>query len=626
MIIGLFIKNVKTYSGINFIPLTYNNNFCGIIGKNGCGKSSILEALDYALNNRAEWNYHISYKKQGMTKTAPYVVPIFLIAKEKIKQRRDQDILDEYSHIFWELKSNEVNSANVETCKQYIKFRDSIKEYYTPDTHYLISIGCDYERKSSVAIFESVAKINRDNLDALRKVTLSLYDYVYIPKDIETEKMMKLETQELQTVLGKTLQDIISDIFDNGKVYELNRKLLEFAKSLSDKLGDYEFKTTQERQIALRKNSLYDLIIEDFFVKRKLHKNFQGRPISISMLSSGEKQQAILDVYSSLISDSRESTKLLIVGIDEPEASLHISACFAQLDKLYTLCASCCQVLFTTHWYGFIPTIEKGGIVNISACNDEHKFDLFDIERYREQIRKQIEGAKGYLPLEISLKGLNDFIQSIISSVIQENPYNWLLCEGSSDKIYLSSYLKDETTNKKLRIIPVGGVGEIAKIYKQLLAFFEDKSIKKEIKGKVFLLSDTDKQLDSYTINTGLNNLANKRLILDEDNKKVTLVNINSNIVSPATDIEDSMNGQVCKKTLQALKADNPCLSFIDDKEADETCSGLALNLDRDNSKRLKEFYNTDNHKYITATKYAEILSDKNYVPEWITEIKRYFE
>ncbi len=44
-------------------------------------KSSILEALDYALNNRIEWNYHISYKKQGITKAAPYVVPLFLIKK-----------------------------------------------------------------------------------------------------------------------------------------------------------------------------------------------------------------------------------------------------------------------------------------------------------------------------------------------------------------------------------------------------------------------------------------------------------------------------------------------------------------------------------------------------------------
>lgn len=627
MIIGLFVKNVKTYSGINFIPLTYNNNFCGIIGKNGCGKSSILEALDYILNDRAEWNYHISYKKQGLKSSAPYIVPVFLIAKKNIKQKKEQDILEEYSNIFWELKPSEVNSANSETCKEYAKFRELVRSYYSPQDFYLLAVGSDYSREPSIAIFDGVSRIKKekDNLDELRKITLNLYDYVYIPKDIEPEKMMKLETEELQIVLGKTLQDIISNIFDNNKITELNTKLLEFTNELSSKLGDYQFKTVQERQIAIRKNTIYDLIITDFFAKRKLHKDFQGRPISISMLSSGEKQQAILDLYYNLIMYSRESDKLLIIGIDEPEASLHISACYAQLDKLYTLCSSCSQVLFTSHWYGFIPTIEKGGIVKITVFDDDHTFDLFDIERYREQIKKQIEDKKGYFPLEISLKGLNDFIQSIISSVVQERPYNWLLCEGSSDKIYLSAYLKDEISNKKLRIIPVGGIGEIAKIYKQLLIFFEDSSIKKEIKGKVFLLSDTDKQLDRYTINTGLINLVNKRLLLDEDGGKITLVHVNSNIVSPATDIEDSMNGRICKQVLQILKEDNPALSFIDENEAEETCSALALKLDRDCNRKLKEFYNSDNNKYIVAKKYVELLKGENITPEWITEIKNYF-
>ncbi len=97
---------------------------------------------------------------------------------------------------------------------------------------------------------------------------------------------MKLETEELQTVLGKTLQDIISDIFGQKKIIELNRKLLSFTNKLSDQLGDYEFKTSQERQIALRRNSLYDLIIEDFFEKRKLHKNFQGQCTTSGAIST----------------------------------------------------------------------------------------------------------------------------------------------------------------------------------------------------------------------------------------------------------------------------------------------------------------------------------------------------
>ena len=180
MIVGLFVKNIKTYSGINFIPLTYNNNFCGIIGKNGCGKSSVLEALDYVFNNRAEWNYHISYKKQGLAKTTPYVVPVFLIAKNTISDPQTKEIVEKYSQIFWRVHYNEVNSSNVETCKQFIKHRDNIVQYVSEDDYYLITIGCDYERKTSLSIFDTLPTIDKLQIDKLRKIIFNSYDYVYI--------------------------------------------------------------------------------------------------------------------------------------------------------------------------------------------------------------------------------------------------------------------------------------------------------------------------------------------------------------------------------------------------------------------------------------------------------------
>lgn len=58
MIVGTFIRNVKTYSGINYIPLSYGQSFCGLLGNNGIGKSSVLEALD-SIFNKKSWNYNI---------------------------------------------------------------------------------------------------------------------------------------------------------------------------------------------------------------------------------------------------------------------------------------------------------------------------------------------------------------------------------------------------------------------------------------------------------------------------------------------------------------------------------------------------------------------------------------
>lgn len=52
MIIGVFLRNIKTYAGINYIPLTNGHGFCGLVGNNGIGKSSVLESIDSLLNGK----------------------------------------------------------------------------------------------------------------------------------------------------------------------------------------------------------------------------------------------------------------------------------------------------------------------------------------------------------------------------------------------------------------------------------------------------------------------------------------------------------------------------------------------------------------------------------------------
>ena len=65
MIVGLFLRYFKTYQGINYIPLSDEDRFCGVLGDNGVGKSSILEALDVFFNDKA-WNFNLATKKSGL--------------------------------------------------------------------------------------------------------------------------------------------------------------------------------------------------------------------------------------------------------------------------------------------------------------------------------------------------------------------------------------------------------------------------------------------------------------------------------------------------------------------------------------------------------------------------------
>lgn len=668
MIVGVFLRNIKTYKGINFIPLTHKSNFCGVIGKNGVGKSTILEGLDYVLNgvNGDRWNCHYDSGKDSEVK--PYVVPVFLIEKKKITQD-DSTLFEKLSDFFWTVSEKALNSANIETSRSFVRFREELALNYDKNQYYLIVIGKNKEAKITTAIFDSfntiddsqktlnsLLDLNADEgisidskrheiLEPLWDIINSLMDYIYIPKDIEPEKMTLLETTELQAVMGTTVQEIIAKVFSKKEISEISRKLRSAIDDISAKLEGYEYKEPgRERESMLKGEYLYNLIKSDFFSKRKLHKRNRDRSgdrlLLVSQLSSGEKQQAIVNIYYSLIM-ARQDDKMIVLAIDEPESSLHVSACYEQFEKLKKLCSNKCQVIFSSHWYGFIPAIMDCSIVNISkeTSDDKHKLDVFYSERYREQIEKQIEKSKKEfhkdLFLNIELKSINDFVQSIISSGLFDNPYNWILCEGTSDRMYLQAYFSEKIEEKRLRIVPVGGVGQIYRLYKQFETLMSEKSICNNMKGRILLLSDTDPKLNHYDV-VNSNNLKNVRLVANDSQKTVEIVNIGDQMVSGA-DVEDGINGKILYQILRELNAKYPQeLSFMDFTVDDvEDCSAVhALNLRRNEQVKLKEFFNSVDEesrqkmKTIVSSRYVDILKNdkkkKFSEPKWISQIRSF--
>jgi predicted ATPase len=282
--------------------------------------------------------------------------------------------------------------------------------------------------------------------------------------------------------MGKTLIDVIEKCVPKQEIIKINQNLNEFLGELEKILVEYSFRTSSNRQLMIRKANIYNLIIEDFFKTRKLHKQNSSQWLEVNLLSSGEKQKAIIDLTEHFLRKYRKTSTNIILAIDEPESSLHMSACYDQFNSLFEISQMCSQLLFSTHWYGFIPTISNGNVCVITKDNEnKHYFDLVSVSNYREEIKQEVASSRGSLPFDIRLKSLNDFIQSIITSILSNEPYNWLLCEGSSEKKYFEKYFQTEIETKKLRIIPVGGAVQIKKIYQNLLVTYDD--FKKEVKG-----------------------------------------------------------------------------------------------------------------------------------------------
>lgn len=639
MLIGVFLRNLKTYTGINYIPLTNGHSFCGLVGNNGIGKSSVLEAFDSLFNDKY-WNYNVVVKKSGLSTTKPHIVPVYLLPVSQVSGE-NIETLKRISDFTWNIEEADIAPQNRVHFKSFQEQRSILQDNNTENT-LLIPLGLSHDGVPSLSIFntkklvevihkerdQDKTQLQDDDLKLLlplHEELKGLFEYIYIPKDIDPENFTQLETKEIQSLMGETLNEIVEKCVPQIKIQDINSNLNKFIDSLSNILGEYSFRTTGERQVNLRKNDVYKLIIDAYFKIRKLHKKEGDHWLELNVLSSGEKQKAIIELAFQFLSNYRSKTDNLIIAIDEPESSLHMSACYDQFDRLFEISTLCSQLLFTTHWYGFIPTVENGYVSVISKADGQHRCDLVNIENYRESIKQSIKESKGKLPYDIRLKSLNDFVQSIITSLLSDEPYNWLICEGSSEKIYFEAYFSDIKKDKKLRIIPVGGVTEIKRIYNNLQVAYED--FKKEIQGKVILISDTDAEIVSYPTKHELKNLICYRIVNDESKRQTVLVKIDSNQVSPKTEIEDALNGKIFFETLREFEETHPELSNILNSINDPTeeSAYFALDLSPSKQKLLENFFDSNNNKFDFSKKYIEKIGSTYKVPEWIEDIKKLY-
>lgn len=153
---------------------------------------------------------------------------------------------------------------------------------------------------------------------------------------------------------------------------------------------------------------------------------------------------------------------------------------------------------------------------------------------------------------------------------------------------------------------------------------YED--FKNEIIGKVILVSDTDAELVQYSTKSELKNLICYRIVNVDKLRKTTLVKIDSNPVSPKTEIEDSLNGKLFVETLISFRESHPDIENIlkDISEPTEECSYFSLDLSPSKQKLLENFFDTDNNKFEFAKRYSENISDSYIIPEWIDDLKSY--
>lgn len=187
------------------------------------------------------------------------------------------------------------------------------------------------------------------------------------------------------------------------------------------------------------------------------------------------------------------------------------------------------QVITTTHWYGGIPTLEAGYLHYIEG-GTKPKISSFSFNYVYEE--------RGALPDDILLKSYYELASSIISLGRLESR-NIIICEGNDDKSYLNSHL---IKDKKFLVIPVGGCGNVIKLYRYLHVPFSEKTESKLLISKILCLVDSDTEQLSIDISCSSkdNKLRIARVQLNSKNES-RLCDLSENGTYEPTAIEDCL-------------------------------------------------------------------------------------
>lgn len=628
MIIGVILNNFKCFKGLHYVPLTNANgsNFCGLIGLNGVGKSAVLEALDCVFNGKTlNPSIGISPVKDDFTE----VIPICIVEKEfetSLKKKNYVKILKNVSETFKDF----IKSDNWLITSKHQNIFNEIKIHFnsfpTPEKEILplyTSSNIDGIHRLILGI-QMLGKDFCSDLMNLSEQYINSYIYVYLPNSIASEDFAIFETEQILRLLDVDFNDINHNILLRHSIRFKNK-----INNLSRNLSKYNITPMSSNDdFHIDEREFYKFISKKF-PQYQITKRINNIDVPLAQSSSGEKKQAIMDLIAQITIERKRETFFplfqkqlksnLIIAIDEPETSFHISERFEQFHKLYEISKKSNQVLFTSHWFGFIPSIPEGCVVNIVKNNDEFTFAPIDIYKYKEEIHRL------KMPIDISLKGNLDLIQTIVSSVLIGNCYNWLICEGASDKIYLEEYLNDEIADLKLRIIPAGGCANIKKIHDYLALTLVE--LKNDLKGKVYLLVDTDEntKYEKPTLDTNKvkQYLCFKRLVNNRQENKTFLEDYGSTLNYP-TDIEGVLNGKAFNVALNRFKEELP---FVTEDEKPEIPSAFALDLRGSEKDALKKFFSPSNKVRFARAYVEEIKKRKDCysVPSWIEDIKKFF-
>lgn len=561
MILGCLVDGYKSFKKLQYINFIKDEEeaYTAILGKNGVGKSAILESLNFLMNyqvTKYSWNMN---KDRKSSKNA-YIVGLFSINKKNIEEYLDDKYSDQKSEILSIFEEVDAKIRKLKTKKGFTnpEVSEFVKDAngHQDRNSFLCVSGRTFTGEMSVSPLKSLlfnSSVLSDIQKTYSEVVLEYHEYIYIPAEEVPEELLNLTELDIQKVLSVKVYDEVKRILNSkigsGTVInQVNLQLSNYLKKINQNLMSngsvYQFDTSARKK-KLYPQDFVDRIIASYFSPRKLYKVKEIK-IPIEQLSSGEQKQAIINVFCALLANQQVDQRYkdaIIFALDEPEISQDYSNVFPQFEKLEGLSRkSGFQVMLTTHWYGILPAAYGGTLLLVDSKGESKAHEFYDIfSSHMEDLT------------EMKFKSVYDLVTSTVAFVRAYPKKRVIICEGPTDRLYLENYLNLD----KVKVIPVGGRKNVALTAQLLIVALNNANLTGSA-PHVLCVIDTDSELIREMFLDGKSKEVNLcRWQLMDDGRKLKLVSLinlkDRSDKYSRTVIEDVLDSEVFGSVVKSL-------------------------------------------------------------------------
>jgi putative ATP-dependent endonuclease of OLD family len=529
-----------------------------IVGQNDAGKSTILKALDAALNETAliKADYNVAAQNNHIA------VELFfdargnecLLGEEILTTIENEELINAEGLLVWKKVWN-VTETNVTKPKTSL-----VRKKYDGNSDFIFKTEAQLIAQCNVNQIET-AKGNGEAYNNVEK-RQKLREFNHqnnIAFAYEVEEIPATGTSKAKAI-GDAIKKVLpafqyfkadTSLSDTDATIQKYFKDMAF-KLIKDEIDTDEMETTVKTQLeeVLQKvtDKINDVVKSTEKVKPKVDFDWSklistsfvsdatGNDLPLSSRGDGFRRITMMSYFEYLAETERTyATQQIIFGFEEPETFLHPSAQENLFDKLNSLSENGYQVITSTHSPTIVGNAKRHSIIHISKPNNTYTLNQTAID-FKE------------LAIDLGIKPDNTFTPLFSTSRLV------FLVEGIDDvkamhhkaTLYKQAGLIPHTFDElNVNIIPIGGCGGVkhwvnldlfTKLEKPFFIFLDSD---KENAGA---MSTNETNLIKYGLTLGTDFLISKKRLLENYIHPTALQRLVPSAVLTYTDFDHAKN------------------------------------------------------------------------------------